>query len=73
MNDSDASVEGEFFVCGGEVVGVVMLAIGREATDPLSAIPRGDAFFNGDRLRRVDLNFCTRARCGRYRANALAT
>lgn len=59
-------------MCGGEVVGAVMLAIGREAPDPLSAIPRGDTFFNGDRLRRVDLNFGNRTRCGWHRANALA-
>jgi hypothetical protein len=59
-------------VCGGEVVGAVMLAIGSEAPDPLSAIPRGDTFFNGERLRRVDLNLGTRARCGWHRGNALA-
>ena len=72
MYDSDACIEGKFFVCGGEVIRAVMLAIGREATDPFSAIPRCDPLFDGHRLGRIDLNFRSCLGRGRERAHALA-
>ena len=73
MNDSHSCIEGKFFVCGGEVVGAIMLAIGREATDPFSAIPRSDPFLDGHRLGGIDLNFRSCLGRGRERAHALAT
>ena len=40
-----------------EVVGLVTLAARGEATDPSSAIPRGNAHFNGHGVGGEDLHF----------------